>query len=71
MVLSKQSNASHFFFEQINQGVTASSSLAAEMEVRKEPTAIVGLEQPEVVNERDEDGAETYNLGSNIDDIFD
>jgi hypothetical protein len=45
--------------------------LTAETEVRKEPTAIVGLEQPEVVNERDEDGAETYNLGSNIDDIFD
>jgi len=71
LMLSKQSNASHFFFEQINQGVTASSSLAAETEVRKEPTAIVGLEQPEVANERGEDGAETYNLGSNIDDIFD
>ena len=71
LMLSKKSNASHFFFEEINQGPTVSSSLKPETEVMEKPDATVGSEEPEVVKDGAEDPGGTYNLGSNIDDIFD
>ena len=71
LMLSKKSNASHFFFEEINQGPTVSSPLTSETEVMEKTAITFGSEEPEVVEDGAEDPGEAYNLGSNIDDIFD
>ena len=71
LMLSKKSNASHFFFEEINQGSTVPSPLTPETEVMEKTDTTFGSEEPEVVKDGAEDPGEAYNLGSNIDDIFD
>ena len=70
-LLKKENNASHFFFEEINQGPTVSSPLTSETEVMEKTVITFGSEEPEVVKDGAEDPGKAYNLGSNIDDIFD